>query len=47
MLEDTVKLFNVGPSLMRFNISAVECCNKGDFRTDKFSMKDNKEKQIP
>lgn len=44
MLEVIVKLFNMDPSLVNFNFSTLGCCQKGDLRTDKIPMKDNKEK---
>lgn len=44
MLEDRAKLFNVVPTLMCFNFSVLEFCNKGDLRADKVLMKDNKGK---
>lgn len=43
MLEVIVTLFNMNPSLMHFNFSALGCFKKGNLRTDKIPMKDNKE----
>jgi hypothetical protein len=41
MLEHNVKLFNMVPSLMCFNFSALKHCSKVDLRADKVLIKDN------